>query len=116
MKQTVVTLRNAEGHALHCIWEAPANLRRDLACVLLSPGVKMRVAPHRLYRKVARVFAERGIGVLRVDFHGLGDSEGDLPEAQLDQLYRKVQQGRHVCDARAAIDWLEQDQGISRVV
>lgn len=116
MTQQIVTVRNEHGHALHCIWEEPPGARRDLACVLLSPGVKMRVAPHRLYRKVAAEFLQRGIGVLRVDFHGLGDSEGDLPEVQLDQLYRKVQQGRHVADARAALDWLAAQLGIRRVV
>jgi hypothetical protein len=118
MSETIVTLRNARGHALHCMFEAPpAGVpRRDVACVLLSPGVKMRVAPHRLYRKLTRDFLVRGISVMRVDFHGLGDSEGDLPEEQLDQLYRQVQLGRHVDDARTALRWLEREQGIKRFI
>ena len=118
MSEQVITLRNPQGHALHCMYEAPpAGVpRRDLACVLLSPGVKMRVAPHRLYRKVAGEFLARGIAVMRVDFHGLGDSEGELPEEQLDQLYRQVQLGRHIDDARAALRWLEREQGIKRFI
>lgn len=104
----IVTLRNLAGHALHCMLHKPAAEApvRELACVLLSPGVKMRVAPHRLYRKLTDVFLSRGIFVLRVDFHGLGDSEGELPETQLDQLYRQVQLGRHVDDALAGVDFL----------
>jgi alpha-beta hydrolase superfamily lysophospholipase len=118
VSEIIVTLRNPQGHALHCMFEAPPPgvKRRDVACVLLSPGVKMRVAPHRLYRKMAREFLARGIAVMRVDFHGLGDSGGELPETQLDQLYRQVQLGRHVEDARAALRWLEREQGIRRFV
>jgi len=116
--EQIVTLRNGAGHALHCILHLPSKdvPRRDVACVLLSPGVKMRVAPHRLYRKLSRVFLRRGIAVLRVDFHGLGDSEGELPETQLDQLYRQVQLGRHVDDTRAALDFCERELGIRRLI
>lgn len=116
MTQQIVTLRTVEGYALHCIWHAPEKRLHDVACVLLSPGVKMRVAPHRLYRKLTKTFLERGIGVLRVDFHGLGDSEGELPESKLDQVYRKVQEGRHVPDVRVALDWLEREQRIAKVI
>jgi len=116
VSEQIVTLRNRAGHALHCmLTRPPAGVaRRDLACLLLSPGVKMRVAPHRLYRKLAGQFLARGITVMRVDFHGLGDSEGELPETQLDQLYRQVQLGRHVPDVLAAMDWLADHEKIGR--
>jgi hypothetical protein len=118
MSEQIVTLRNSAGHALYCMLELPppGAPKRDLACVLLSPGVKMRVAPHRMYRKLAAEFLDRGIAVMRVDFHGLGDSEGDLPEQQLDLLYRQVQLGRHVDDARSALRWLEREHGMKRFI
>lgn len=118
MSEQIVVLRNSAGHALYCMLEQPpaGAARRDVACVLLSPGVKMRVAPHRLYRKLAQEFLDRGMPVLRVDFYGLGDSEGDLAEEQLDQLYRQVQLGRHVDDARSALRWLEREHGIKRCI
>lgn len=118
MSEQIVTLRNSAGHALHCMLERPppGAPKSDIACVLLSPGVKMRVAPHRLYRKLASEFLQRGIAVMRVDFHGLGDSEGDLAEEQLDQLYRQVQLGRHVDDARTALRWLKSECGLKRFV
>jgi len=116
-REDIVTIRNSAGHKLYCMLERPAGvMRQDVACVLLSPGVKMRVAPHRMYRKLATDFLERGIAVLRVDFHGLGDSEGELLEGQLDQLYRAVQLGRHVDDARSALRWLERELGIRRFI
>jgi alpha-beta hydrolase superfamily lysophospholipase len=116
--EQVVTLRNRDGHAMHCILELPSPEKRrsELACLLLSPGVKMRVAPHRLYRKIAQEFLDQGIAVMRVDFHGLGDSEGELPEQQLDQLYRQVQLGRHVPDVLVALDWFAMHQGARRFI
>jgi len=118
MSEQIVTIHNSAAQALHCLLEEPASgaPRRDVACLLLSPGVKMRVAPHRLYRKLASVFLERGMPVLRVDFHGLGDSGGELPEAQLDQLYRQVQLGRHVDDVLSAMNHLAQRHGIRKFV
>jgi hypothetical protein len=117
MTEQIVTVRNEAGHALYCILHEPSLRRRaDVVCVLLSPGVKMRVAPHRLYRKVADEFLSRGIAVLRVDFHGLGDSEGDLTEGDLDLLYREVQLGRHVRDTRAALDFCSKELGAKRFI
>lgn len=117
MSERIVTVRNSAGHALHCMLQEPVSGRRkDLACILLSPGVKMRVAPHRLYRKLAAEFLDRGIAVLRVDFHGLGDSEGEVREEQLDQMYRQVQLGRHVDDVRSAMRWLEREMGVERAI
>ncbi len=114
----IVTVRNLHGHALHCILDEPASGAggAKLAAVLLCPGIKTRTGPHRLYRKLAQSFLARGIPVLRVDFHGLGDSEGELPETRLDQMYDQVQFGRHVGDLNAALDWLEAECGIQRCI
>ena len=118
MSEQIVTVLNSAAQALHCMLEEPAAgpTRRDVACLLLSPGVKMRVAPHRLYRKLASVFLERGMPVMRVDFHGLGDSGGELAEVQLDQLYRQVQLGRHVDDVLSAMNYLSRQHGIRKFV
>ena len=44
------------------------------AVILLNPGVVHRVAPGRVYVKLARVLADMGFAVLRFDFSGIGDS------------------------------------------
>ena len=118
MSQRLLNLRNREGHALHCILEEPrAGLARArVAAVLLCPGVKTRVGPHRLYRKLSPPFLARGIPVLRVDFRGLGDSEGDWPDDSLRQIYRLTELGHCVDDARAALDWLESHLGIRHCI
>jgi pimeloyl-ACP methyl ester carboxylesterase len=46
----------------------------DLAVVLLNAGLIHHVGPHRLHVKLARALGARGIGALRVDASGIGDS------------------------------------------
>ena len=60
------------------VHEPPPERRSRVGVILLSPGVKNRVAPHRLYVKMAERLLRRGLWVLRFDFYGLGDSEGRI--------------------------------------
>lgn len=118
MKSRIVTLRNSQGHAVHCILEEPAAgaAGARFAALLLCSGVKTRVAPHRLYRKLAATFVARGIPVLRVDFAGLGDSEGEWPDSSLDAIYGLTERGHCVDEVRSAFDWLEARCGIRRFI
>ncbi len=84
--------------------------------IFLSPGVKTRVAPHRLYNKMTESVLKLGFPVLRFDFYGLGDSEGELPETQLVDLYASVQDGRYLDDTLCAMDWLEQRLGVRQFI
>ena len=118
MSARVVSLRTARGHAVHCILQEPAGgaTGARFAAVLLCSGVKTRVGPHRIYRKLAPAFLARGVPVLRVDFAGLGDSEGEWPDDSLEQIYGLTERGHCVPDARAAFDWLEKHCGIRRFI
>jgi alpha/beta superfamily hydrolase len=111
-----VTFPNRQGHALAGILHEPGTPKSEVGVVLLSPGVKNRVAPHRLYVKLARDLASEGWTVLRFDFHGLGDSEGELTDEFLADLYGAIQVGRYIADTRAALDWMQQTLGIRRFV
>lgn len=55
---------------------ASGNVEGDdrLAVVLLNAGLIHHVGPHRLHVLLARLLAARGIGVLRADLSGIGDS------------------------------------------
>ena len=114
--ESAVTFANANGDTLFGIVHRPERARTDIGIVLLSPGVKSRVAPHRLYVKMARHFAARGITVLRFDFAGLGDSTGVVKEAMLADLYRSIQLGRYTDDTLRAIEWMREHAGVHRVV
>jgi uncharacterized protein len=110
-----VTFLNRRGHRLFGVLHTPAGRPPgDLVMLLLSPGVKMRVGPQRLYLDIADAVLQLGISVLRFDFHGLGDSEGTLPEEQLRDVYNHIEVGRYVNDTIDAMDWMQQTYGARR--
>lgn len=59
---------------LHC----PRRPRR-LAVVIVVGGPQYRVGSHRHFVELARHLAEQGFAVLRFDYRGMGDSDGDSP-------------------------------------
>jgi uncharacterized protein len=111
-----VTFANRRGERLVGIVHRPAHGSGDTAVVLLSPGVKTRVAPHRLYNKLAASLVAQGYWVFRFDFYGLGDSEGEVPESHLADLYGSVALGRYVDDTRDALDWMQRHYPVQRFV
>jgi uncharacterized protein len=112
-----VCFQSRLGHVLHGILHEPDDsVARGVCVLLLSPGVKGRVGPHRLYLKVAARLVPLGFHVLRFDFHGLGDSEGELPERALADVYNMVHEGRYAADTIDAMDWMEHSVGIRRFV
>jgi pimeloyl-ACP methyl ester carboxylesterase len=115
--RVAVTFSNRDGQRLFGILDQPAVPREaGVAILLLSPGVKMRVAPHRLYNKMAARFVALGYPVLRFDFNGLGDSEGEIRETHLADFYGSVQVGRYIADTVAAMDWMQQAHGCTRFI
>lgn len=112
-----VTFKDSQGFTLFGMLERPAPENdRKTGVILLSPGIKMRVAPHRLYNKLSAKMVSQGYTVLRFDFYGLGDAEGSLEEEFLADLYGTVQVGRYIDDTRCAISWLTEHSGIKDVV
>jgi pimeloyl-ACP methyl ester carboxylesterase len=113
----IVSFPSTTGELLHGILhEPPPSKARGVCVLLLSPGIKGRVGPHRLYLKIAAALVPLGFHVLRFDFHGLGDSEGELSESVLVDMYNSIQSGRYVGDTIAAMDWLGVTFGIRRFV
>ncbi len=110
-----VAFTNRQGLGLVGILHTPQGVEQaDLAVILLSPGVKMRVGPQRLYLKVAELFVRKGIPVLTFDFYGLGDSEGSLDEDQLRDVYNHIEVGRFVDDTVDSMHWLANEIGATR--
>jgi hypothetical protein len=108
-----VVFPNRSGHRLFGMLH-PSRIGepRETGVILLSPGIKSRIAPHRLYVKLADRFTGMGFSVFRFDYHGLGDSEGEVHERNLADFYGSIQKGRYVDDTLAAMDWMEREQGI----
>lgn len=107
---SAVTFSSSDGHTLFGTLHSPAGAREDLpVVVLLSPGVKMRVGPGRLYVPLTDALVAMGYRVFRFDFYGLGDSTGELQETLLADVYNNIEVGRYVTDTRSAIQWLREN-------
>jgi len=112
-----VSFANQQGNILHGILHEPDPGTARGACVLLlSPGIKGRVGPHRLYLKIAERLAPLGFHVLRFDYHGLGDSEGAVAEHVLADMYNTIHGGRYANDTIAAMDWMQTNYRVGRFV
>jgi uncharacterized protein len=117
ISQTPVTFVNRQGLTLFGVLEEPDEPRSsDIAVLLLSPGVKMRVGPQGLYRRISRELGALGFPVLRFDFYGLGDSQGELPEPLLRDVYNHIEVGRFIDDTIDAMDWMQKTRGTKRFV
>lgn len=112
-----VTFPNAEGLKLFGILHINEAARKNkTGIIILSPGIKSRVAPHRLYIKMARQFEKMNFPVLRFDFYGLGDSEGEIDAKYTADLYGSIQVGRYIDDTKSAIDWMQNELGIEKFI
>lgn len=104
------------GRSLYGMLHTVEERRGDTGIIILSPGIKNRVAPHRLYVKMAKLFQEMGYEVFRFDPEGLGDSDGEIEVALAADLYRSIQTGRFIEDTVEAMNWMERERGISRFI
>lgn len=110
-----ITFLNDSGLRLFGTLHLPSKPNDALpAVILLSPGVKMRVGPGRLYVPLTELMNSLGYMVLRFDFHGLGDSEGELEETMLADVYNHIEVGRYVGDTLSAMRWLREQHGSKR--
>ena len=116
-QQRAVVFANRKGLRLFGILHLPDQLPvSKVAVILLSPGVKMRVGPEGLYRRMTDLFLETGMPVLRFDFYGLGDSEGELQETFLKDVYNHIEVGRFVDDTLDSMDWMQRECGTKRFI
>ena len=116
-----VTFTNEQGSKLFATLHRPSPQFDERtsalpAVVLLSPGVKMRVGPGRLYVPLTDALNSLGYTVLRFDFFGLGDSEGELQESMLADVYNHIEVGRYVDDTLCALNWLHEQHGFDRFI
>jgi alpha/beta superfamily hydrolase len=116
MIATPVIFKNRNGLKLFGILEQPEHKANDIAILLLSPGIKMRVGPHRMYNKLSNVLVENGFTVLRFDFYGLGDSEGEIDQRVLVDVYNSIQNGRYIEDTIDAMDWISTEYKIDQFI
>jgi hypothetical protein len=108
--------KNKIGKNLFGILHLPEEIKRDEAIILLSPGIKSRVAPHRLYVKMAAAFVNQGYAIFRFDYCGLGDSEGEIEQQYTADLYASIEVGRYIDDTICAMDFLNNEYKIKKFI
>jgi hypothetical protein len=87
---------------------AGAESGQNPAVIILNTGIVHRVGHNRMFVTLSRVLAGAGLTVLRFDFSGIGDSElrtDGLPPLE-----------SCLAEITEAVDWLERERRISRVV
>lgn len=98
------------------ILHTPAEDRRGPVVVMLPQGMNRRIGWNRLYVRIARTLAGRGIPVLRFDARGFGDAPGVVELATGEDVFVAVQKGLHNPDSTAAIDFARSTLGPRPVV
>ncbi len=117
MQVNPVVFANRNDQKLFGMLETPdPDRKKNIAILILSPGIKMRVGPHRLYNKLSAKMVEAGFTVLRYDFYGLGDSEGEIEERVLANVYNSIQNGRYIHDTLDAMDWMQKEYGFDQFI
>lgn len=92
-----------EGHKLVGILHIADCKTKNPGVVLFHGFTGNKIEPHRLFVKIGRILASSGINVLRFDFYGSGDSEGEFIEMT---FLGEVE------DAFTAVDFLKQQSYI----
>lgn len=98
----------SRGKNLFGILHRAENNSRDVGVILLNAGLQYRVGPHRIYVKIARRLSKLGFFVLRIDFSGIGDSEGEIRDVHFDLFDTE--------DTINAIDLFSKEEKIKKVV
>lgn len=117
--EEAVSFKTSKGHTLYGILHRPEGALHPEApgVVWLSAGQKDRLGAWRMNLVIARRLAKRGVPVLRFDFHGIGDSEGEQPHGQfVMDLYGFIQTGGFKDDAVAGANFLVRETHVKKVI
>jgi len=86
MTETKVTILNQYNEKLVGILSVPSIKQDNYATVILAHGFSANKDESGLFREIANNLSKIGILVLRFDFSGCGESEGDYSETSLSKL------------------------------
>jgi alpha-beta hydrolase superfamily lysophospholipase len=75
--EAALDLPSVSGHSFGVLTTPADGDFAPVCAVLLNAGALRRIGPNRTWVEVARRWAARGVPTVRVDFEGIGDSDGD---------------------------------------
>jgi len=98
MIEKIIKFKNINSKFLYGVVHIPRELKYKYVVNILNPGLKSRVAPHRFNVKLARKLCNEGFFVFRLDPEGIGDSEGNIGEKAVVDIWGDIQKGKFVND------------------
>jgi hypothetical protein len=99
-----ITITN-EGKKIFGILHWPINVEGPVPAIVICPGFAgNKSGKFRIFVEISRELAKNGIAVLRFDYRGTGDSEGDFAEITIES---------QVSDSLAGINFLKTNSKIN---
>jgi alpha/beta superfamily hydrolase len=74
------------GYRLFGVFHEASGPKKKEGFVFCAPFAEEKLWTHRVFVNFARLLAEKGYPVLRFDYMGNGDSEGDFEESSLETM------------------------------
>jgi dipeptidyl aminopeptidase/acylaminoacyl peptidase len=102
-KRECVVLEN-HGQKIFGIFHRPSTTSQFPAVLICHGMGGHKVGRYRLYVDIADQLVKLGIGTLRIDFRGAGDSEGDFAETTLDTEVSDAIKGLKFLEECAQVD------------
>jgi pimeloyl-ACP methyl ester carboxylesterase len=81
--------------------------RKHTTIICLNTGLNDMVGWHRIQVKNAHFLAEQGFDVLRFDTAGIGDSEGELDEGNVLDIFVRIEEGLWASSAICAFNFMK---------
>jgi alpha/beta superfamily hydrolase len=116
--EELVEFRNSKKEKLFGVVTTPTKNKNGKKIGFLFPngGLMSREGHNRLHTRVARFMGERGYYCLRFSPHGLGNSEGEIEESPLPDLFGKIQRGLFIDDIKHAIFFFRNTYNIETLI
>lgn len=96
--ENAVSFKNSKGQKLLGILHVPEKIKKVPAIVCCHGFARNKVDKFRIWIRIARALCNSGFVVLRFDFSGHGDSEGELEDISISQ---------EIDDLKCAINYLK---------
>jgi pimeloyl-ACP methyl ester carboxylesterase len=100
----------SKGKNLFGILHSAEKNGKRFGIIFLNAGLQYRVGPHRIYVKAARRLSQIGFWVLRMDFPGIGESDGSIEDGGIHVDHFDTE------DTIRAIDFLTKEEQIEKII
>lgn len=105
MTREIPVVIKSQNQQIVGIWHQPKRKGPHPAVLILHGFTGSSHEAHRIFVDAARALVDRGIGALRIDFRGSGNSEGHFGDMTLKG---------ELADAHAALRWLRRQPEVDR--